>query len=220
MSRNANVVAVRNPHISIIRKHAAKGETPHPNVHKRRDAARPRRICVKNLWVTIMTTGTTSGGLLKPINETGEPETTLHFASQSATHLLHRAGQHAEDLFARATGQLGITARQFVVLAAIDGLDKPSQTTLCETSGIDRSTLADIVRRLEMRGLIHRERTKADARMYAVRVTDQGQALLARAAPIAIEVERNLLSQYTPAEQEIFKSLLRRAMAHVLPSAA
>jgi len=167
-----------------------------------------------------MTTSKTSGGLLRPIDETVERETTLNFAAHSATHLLHRAGQHAEDMFARATGQLGITARQFVVLAAIDGLDKPSQTALCETSGIDRSTLADIVRRLEMRGLIHRERTKTDARMYAVSVTDQGRALLARAAPIAIEVERDLLSQFTPAEQEIFKSLLRRAMTHELASAA
>lgn len=165
-----------------------------------------------------MTMSRTTGGLLEPIDETAEPETIFNFAAHSATHLLHRAGQHAEDMFSRATGQLGITARQFVVLAAIDGSDKPSQTALCETSGIDRSTLADIVRRLEMRGLIHRERTKADARMYAVGVTDQGRALLARAAPIAIKVERDLLTQFTPAEQEIFKSLLRRAMAHELPS--
>lgn len=144
----------------------------------------------------------------------------LSFAADSATHLLHRAGQHAEDMFARATADLGITARQFVVLAAIDGLERPSQTALCETSGIDRSTLADIVRRLEMRGLIHRERTKADARMYAVSVTDEGRALLMRAAPIATDVERELLAQFSAAEQETFKSLLRRVMTQELPSAA
>lgn len=144
----------------------------------------------------------------------------LSFAADSATHLLHRAGQHAEDMFARATADLGITARQFVVLAAIDGLERPSQTTLCETSGIDRSTLADIVRRLEMRGLIHRERTKSDARMYAVSVTDEGRALLMRAAPIATDVERELLAQFSTTEQETFKSLLRRVMTKELPSAA
>lgn len=221
VSRNANVVAIRNPHIAIIRKHRAMGKPSVPaHIHRRHDAARPQRTCVQNIWVAIMTTSTALGGLRQPDGDTAERETILNFAAHSATHLLHRAGQHAEDMFARATDQLGITARQFVVLAAIDGLDKPSQTALCETSGIDRSTLADIVRRLEMRGLIHRERTKADARMYAVSVTDQGRALLARAAPIAIKVERDVLSQFTPAEQEIFKSLLRRAMAHELPSAA
>jgi DNA-binding MarR family transcriptional regulator len=142
-----------------------------------------------------------------------QPDSTLSFASSSATHLLHRAGQHAEELFARASGELGITARQFIVLAAIDGLDKPSQTTLCEVSGIDRSTLADIVRRLEMRGLIHRQRTKTDARMYAVNVTEEGRSILMRAAPIARDVEEELLAGFSEADREAFKALLGRIMS-------
>jgi DNA-binding MarR family transcriptional regulator len=140
------------------------------------------------------------------------PDSALNFASHSATHLLHRAGQHAEEMFARASGSLGITARQFVVLAAIDGLDRPSQTTLCHVSGIDRSTLADIVRRLEMRGLVHRERTKSDARMYAVSVTDEGRKILRSAAPIAIEVEEALLAPFSATERAAFKALLQRVV--------
>ena len=35
-------------------------------------------------------------------------------ATNSPTHLLHRAGQLADDLFSRAVGDLGITARQYV----------------------------------------------------------------------------------------------------------
>lgn len=149
-----------------------------------------------------------------------DPTSSLNFAARSATHLLHRAGQHAEELFARATGDLGITARQFIVLAAIDGMDQPSQTALCDVSGIDRSTLADIVRRLELRGLIHRQRTKTDARMYAVNVTDEGRAILARAAPIAREVESELLAGFSKEEQELFKGLLARIMTVGTPKAA
>jgi DNA-binding MarR family transcriptional regulator len=137
----------------------------------------------------------------------------LEFASSSATHLLHRAGQHAEELFARSSGDLGITARQFIVLAAIDGLDQPSQTALCAVSGIDRSTLADIVRRLEMRGLIHRQRTKTDARMYAVSVTEEGRSILKRAAPIARDVEEEILAGFGDAERETFKAFLARIMS-------
>jgi DNA-binding MarR family transcriptional regulator len=148
------------------------------------------------------------------------PQSALDFASHSATHLLHRAGQHAEEMFARASGSLGITARQFVVLAAIDGMERPSQTALCDVSGIDRSTLADIVRRLEMRGLVHRERTKADARMYAVSVTADGTALLQAAAPIAREVEHELLAPFNTEEQQAFKALLRRVIAVDMRSAA
>jgi DNA-binding MarR family transcriptional regulator len=97
---------------------------------------------------------------------------------------------------------------------------QPSQTALCDVSGIDRSTLADIVRRLELRGLIHRERTKTDARMYAVGVTEAGLRLLERAAPIAREVEADLLSCLQTSEQETFKTLLRRLVQPVNADAA
>jgi len=89
----------------------------------------------------------------------------VNLVSTSTTHLLHRAGQLAEDLFARSIGDIGLTARQFVVLSVVETLDDPSQTALCEISGIDRSTLADIVRRLVARGLLSRRRTRQDARM-------------------------------------------------------
>ena len=164
------------------------------------------------------TTSSTAGAQLDDLHEV--PQSALDFASHSATHLLHRAGQHAEEMFARASGSLGITARQFVVLAAIDGMERPSQTALCDVSGIDRSTLADIVRRLEMRGLVHRERTKADARMYAVSVTADGKALLQAAAPLAREVEHELLAPFNTEEREAFKALLRRVIAVDMRSAA
>jgi DNA-binding MarR family transcriptional regulator len=154
------------------------------------------------------------------INERDHSDSVLNFASLSATHLLHRAGQHAEDMFARESSGIGITARQFVVLAAIEGLDRPSQTALCDVSGIDRSTLADIVRRLEMRGLIHRERTKTDARMYAVSVTETGRAILLQAAPIARRVEDELLAPFSETEQTTFKAFLDRIVGQGTPAAA
>ena len=100
----------------------------------------------------------------------------IKLVTSSTTHLLHRAGQLAEDIFSHSIGDLGITARQYVVLSVVDGLEDPSQTTLCEISGIDRSTLADIVRRLVSSGLLTRRRTRNDARMYAVRITPEGKS--------------------------------------------
>ncbi len=91
---------------------------------------------------------------------------------------------------------------------------------MCSVSGIDRSTLADIVRRLEMRGLIHRQRTKTDARMYAVSVTDEGRSILVRAAPIARDVEEELLAGFNHADREAFKALLNRIMSAETKEAA
>jgi DNA-binding MarR family transcriptional regulator len=137
----------------------------------------------------------------------------IKLVSNSATHLLHRAGQQAEDLFARSIGELGITARQFVVLSVVDGLDDPSQTSLCEISGIDRSTLADIVRRLVTRGLLSRRRTRQDARMYAVRITPEGKEILEKALPIAEQVDATLLGGLTPEQREQFAALLQKIVS-------
>ena len=137
----------------------------------------------------------------------------IKLATSSTTHLLHRAGQLAEDIFSRSIGDLGITARQYVVLSVVNGLDDPSQTTLCEISGIDRSTLADVVRRLVSSGLLTRRRTRNDARMYAVRITPEGKSVLEKAGPIAQEVDAAVLTSLSASERETFNNLLEKVVS-------
>lgn len=130
-------------------------------------------------------------------------------ASASTIHLLHRAGQLADEAFLSALGRDGITARQFIVLAIVAREDNPSQTTICELSGIDRSTLADIVRRLVSRGLLARKRTREDARRYAVRITEAGQKALDEALGVARSVEEGLLGVLTSSQRNDFETALR-----------
>ena len=103
----------------------------------------------------------------------------------SALHLLHRAGQCAEVLFTNETGKADLTPRQYAILASVSQNPDVSQTGLVEQTGVDRSTLADIVRRLVKKGLLQRKRTRRDARMYAVRLTQKGQAALNSVKPAA-----------------------------------
>jgi DNA-binding MarR family transcriptional regulator len=56
--------------------------------------------------------------------------------------------------------------------------------------------------------------------MYAVSVTADGKALLQAAAPIAREVEHELLAPFNTEEQQAFKALLRRVIAVDMRSAA
>ena len=107
---------------------------------------------------------------------------------------MHRAGQCADELFALNVGDAELTPRQFAVLRAIADSDEPSQTTLVEKTGIDRSTMADIVRRLNSKGLLQRRRTRRDARMYAVRLTDRGIAALKLAEPAARSTDERILA--------------------------
>jgi DNA-binding MarR family transcriptional regulator len=124
--------------------------------------------------------------------------------NRSATHLLHRAGQRAADIFADETRVGGLTPRQFAVLTAVSQQEGLTQTDLVERTGIDRSTLADIVARLLGRGLIQRRRAKDDARAYAIKLSAQGAKALREAQPAAAAADSKLLANLPPAKRQDF----------------
>ena len=113
---------------------------------------------------------------------------------KSPIHLLHRAGQCAGDIFQAEMGVGDLTPRQFAVLVTVSQNEGLSQTHLVERTGIDRSTLADIVRRMLKKGLLQRRRTKEDARAYAVKLTEEGWRVLRSAEPLARRVDDRVLA--------------------------
>jgi MarR family transcriptional regulator, temperature-dependent positive regulator of motility len=123
---------------------------------------------------------------------------TSHQLGSSALHMLHRASQAADEMFASETTGADLTPRQFAVLAALETLESASQTRIVDLTGIDRSTLADIVKRLVKRGLLSRRRSRSDARAYVVRLTPEGKTVLLATKPAAQRVEERLLEQVPP----------------------
>lgn len=119
-----------------------------------------------------------------------QPTTTV--LDGSITHLLHRACQVADSVFNDEAGKTGLTTRQYAVLIAVAQNRDISQTGLVQATGIDRSTVAEIVKRLLRRNLIKRKRTRLDARAYAVRLTDEGETLMRDAEPAARRAEERL----------------------------
>ena len=126
----------------------------------------------------------------------------------SAVHLLHRAGQCADEMFSTSLMSGNMTPRQYAVLKAVEARSEPSQTMLVEMTGIDRSTVADIVRRLVERGLVGRRRTRRDARMYALRLTAKGHSALRSAEPAAQSTDEKLLAALAPAQRRAFVDAL------------
>lgn len=124
--------------------------------------------------------------------------------NRSATHLLHRAGQRAADIFAHEACVDGLTPRQFVVLTAVAQQEGLTQTELVDRTGIDRSTLADIVARLLHRGLIQRRRAKDDGRAYAIKLSAQGAKALRDAQPAAAAADMRLLASLPPGRRQDF----------------
>lgn len=128
---------------------------------------------------------------------------------RSAVHLLHRAGQCAADIFDGEMAEADLTPRQYAVLATVAQNEGLSQTGLVERTGIDRSTLADVVRRMLKKGLLQRRRTREDARAYAVKLTEEGWRVLKLAEPTAKDVDERILAALPTRQREQFLSDLQ-----------
>jgi len=128
--------------------------------------------------------------------------------NRSVTHLLHRALQLALDFHAEAAKATSLTQRQFTVLSAAAGEEGLTQNDLVRATGIDRSTLADLVARMLAKGLLERERSATDARAKTVRLSSAGRDALEAGADAAREADERLLALFSPKKREAFlKSL-------------
>jgi DNA-binding MarR family transcriptional regulator len=138
----------------------------------------------------------------------------------SVTHLLHRALQLALDYHSEAAGAGAVTQRQYTVLAAAAANDGLTQNDLVRATGIDRSTLADLVARMLVKGLLVRERSATDGRANSVRLSQAGRAALAAGATPSAIADGRLLSTLSPKKREGFmKTLTAIAMAADAPAA-
>ena len=128
--------------------------------------------------------------------------------ARSFSHLLKRAVQYSVHLYMGEVGKSGLTHRQFTVLLAVDNNDGKSQTELVKITGIDRSTLADLVARLIAQGYLQRRRTKEDARTNAIRLTPIGKKTLKAAQSGADEIDKQMLAQFGSADRRTIMECL------------
>jgi DNA-binding MarR family transcriptional regulator len=127
----------------------------------------------------------------------------------SPGHLLRRAQQYADDLYKKEVGSGGLTARQFTVLHSISSQEGLSQTDLVRKTGIDRSTLADMIARLSKKGYVARQRTKDDARANSVKLTASGKKILSSHESKVMKAETEALNALPKTQQASFMKSLK-----------
>jgi DNA-binding MarR family transcriptional regulator len=127
----------------------------------------------------------------------------------SPSHLLHRALQLALDIYAEETGPDAVTQRQFAVLSAVSAQEGLTQTDLVRATGIDRSTLADLVARMIGKSLLARQRSTSDARANTVSLTAEGRTALDAAAPRVAAADERILELMPARKRDAFLGVLR-----------
>jgi DNA-binding MarR family transcriptional regulator len=122
--------------------------------------------------------------------------------------LIRRAHQISVALFLEETASLGITTTQYgamVILRARRNLD---QVGLAKLVGIDRSTTALVVGKLEVMGYVIRDDDPADRRRKMLVLTKAGHDALDRIAAPAKRARKRALNAFTQQQAKTFLDLL------------
>lgn len=101
-----------------------------------------------------------------------------------------------------------LTPRQFAILQAVADKSGLSQTDIMAATGIDRSSTAELVRRLVTNGCLQRRRTRRDARIYSVRITARGREMLGIGASATRIAEEALLLPVPEKHRQAFLDVL------------
>jgi DNA-binding MarR family transcriptional regulator len=105
----------------------------------------------------------------------------------------------------------GITALQYTSLTVLERHDGLSAAQLARDSFVTAQSMADLVRSLENRGLIRRERNPRNRRELLILLTDEGRALLARFTDEVRELEERMVRDLSAHQTDQFRQALSKA---------
>lgn len=124
-------------------------------------------------------------------------------------HLLRRSHQRSVDIFARIVGD-DVTRQQIGTLIALFHNPGASQRDLVDVTGIDKSTLKEMLGRMMKRGWVKRERDPNDSRAWTMHLTDEGLKMLLDRVDQVEAAQRDILEPLPEADRVIFMGYLRR----------
>lgn len=102
--------------------------------------------------------------------------------------------------FAASMAQVDLNQMRFATLRLISANPGVSQVDLAATLGTDRATMMAMIDRLEQRYLVVRQRSTADRRRQELKLTTEGEALLAKAQKMILEHEKRFTERMSKTE--------------------
>lgn len=109
---------------------------------------------------------------------TPEPALETGHLWQRPGFLIRRLNQIHVALFFECCKGYDVTPVQYGLLTTLSERPGLDQTSLCAELGVDRTTMADVLRRLDERGLVKREPSPLDGRQKLARITAKGTRLM------------------------------------------
>lgn len=117
--------------------------------------------------------------------------------------------------FARLAQGVNLSPGRFAVLTLIGQNPGITQTALSRANRNDKSTLTSALTGLVQKGLVNRQRTKGDKRIYQLTLTPAGEKLLHRLTECAKQHDRNLTRVIGQRDYAHFMQILRKIAAEL-----
>lgn len=114
-------------------------------------------------------------------------------AEFSAGHLVWRLAMKWRTAVDRALDPLGLTHAQYVVLASLLALDRPSQRSLADHTGLEPLYVSKLARSLEASGFVERTRDTVDTRTMRLSLTPHGRSTVEPAVDLVASLLDRLL---------------------------
>lgn len=129
-------------------------------------------------------------------------------------HLFRRVHQISTAIFAEECAKAGLTSVQFAALTAIRENPDVDATRVSSLIAFDRSTLGNVLERLEAKGWILRSFSPQDKRIKVLRLSPAGSDVLDAMKPAVRRVQKRLLEPLAPRERtemmRMLEQLIRR----------
>ena len=125
-------------------------------------------------------------------------------------HYIRRLHQIAVAIFLQETEAHGLTPVQFAAMSKVGLTPGVDQRTLAGSIGLDTSTIAGVIDRLEARGLMQRNASPEDRRVRLLKLTAEGRTLLQAIEPDMLKTQQRILMPLPAAEREAFMRSLRK----------
>jgi MarR family transcriptional regulator, lower aerobic nicotinate degradation pathway regulator len=124
-------------------------------------------------------------------------------------HYIRRLQQIAVAVFLQEAGPTGVTPVQYAAMQAVANQPDLDQRSLARQIGLDTSTVAGVVDRLEARGLMLRQASPQDRRVRLLRLTPDGEATLAEVVPAMQRAQQRMLAPLPAAQRREFMRMLK-----------
>ena len=112
--------------------------------------------------------------------------------------------------FRNTIGEVEISPPQYGALVLIEANPGISQSAIASSLRFDRSTLVQIIDRLEHRKLVVREVSAKDRRSHALKLTDIGHAVLTELNNLVNTHEEHIMRNLSVNERKTLMKLLAR----------